>query len=138
MLHELQKLLIKVGPTEPEVRELGPLDHDTMDSAELGRIQRQLENISRGCPAVLRDPIRTVAAAIARFRSVSILSDDEVVRLYIEALSHTPPRQLAPEIMPRALGAKAIEQYLAAAALDQAVGAVWDAFHPDDAEPLDQ
>jgi len=124
---EIQELLIKLEDIESEAREQGPLSHDVIDAADLGRLQRRLENVSERCPDTLHDPLLAVAMVVAKFRRVIIKSDTEVTDEYASAVASTPPGDPAPRVMADALGAKAIEQDRAAVDLHHAIGKSWEA-----------
>ena len=116
---------------EFEVREQGPFDRDAIKRADLGWLQRRLQNLSGRCPSTLSAPLREVALAVDKLRRISICPDADVVDTYTDARTGTPPRDPAPESMASAIGAKAVEQYQAATDLHQAVSAAWDAIHAE-------
>jgi hypothetical protein len=128
---EIQELLIKLEDIESEARDQGPLDRETIDIADLGWMQRRLENVSDRCPDMLRDPLRAVAMAVARLRSVIIIPDVDVTHEYEKALTSTPPSNLPQGITASALGARAIEQYRAAVDLHCAIGGAWNTVHTE-------
>jgi hypothetical protein len=131
VFRETDETLKSLEDIESEVRAQGPLDHDFIDQAELGRIQRHLDNISDRCPETLRDPVRAVAAAAARLRNVLVLSDAEVIDEYAKALAGSPPCELPPELRATAIGARAVEQYRAAVHLHEVISAAWKAVHTE-------
>lgn len=128
---ETQETLTRLEDIESEVRQQGPLTRKAIDAAELGRLQRRLQNVAERCPEALRDPLRDVAKATAWLRGVDILSDTEVIEKYTDALTGGHPGDLAPEIWASALGARAIEQYKTAVALHAAIHEAWDAVHTE-------
>jgi hypothetical protein len=126
---ETQATLNAAEDFESEVRRQGPLDHDAVERAELGKIQWRLENASRRCPPALKDPLNEVAAAVARLRSITVLSDTDVGQAVTEATTSAPAREPAPQYQASAIGAKAVEQYQAAVDLHEAIGRALRVIH---------
>jgi hypothetical protein len=126
---EIQDPLVRLEDIESEVREQGPLDGYAVDTAELGKLQRRLENVSRRCPEALREPLKATAAAVQALRSVTVSSDTDVTILFTKAADGVPAGGPPPEIPARAIGATAIQQFKAASELHNAIGKAWDSVH---------
>jgi hypothetical protein len=123
-LKEVQPLLVELSVIASRARERGPLGRDAIDSAELDRIQWQLADFSARCAPALGDALRTVGAAAAKLRRITILTDGDLRQAY-EALTGTSAGELPPAGVASAIGARAVEQYRVAVELHEAISAAW-------------
>jgi hypothetical protein len=98
-----------------------------MERADLEYLQSKLEDFCERCPPPLVTPLRNVAAAAARLRTLGFPADAEVALAYRKAAESTPPSGPPSALMASAIGAKANEQHQAAVELHAAVTAAWEA-----------
>ncbi len=112
VLNEIRVILIDLTDAVWDILNVKPLDHQKVRALDLDRMQRRLASIVDGrCPDALREPLRTVTAAVDALQSIRVPSDEEVID---DAIS------------PSALGALAVRQFKAAAELHRAITAMWN------------
>jgi hypothetical protein len=126
VFRDIQVVLRRIEEVDSRARRR-PLDWHAMERADLEYLQSKLEDFCERCPPALVTPLRNVAAAAARLRTLGFPADAEVVLAYRKAADCTPPSDPPSAFMASAIGAKANEQHQAAVELHAAVTAAWEA-----------
>jgi hypothetical protein len=126
-LTEMAEHLKALEDVESEVREQGPVDSDAINARRLDFHSRRLRNIADRSPDGICDPLRAVAAAADRLRSIDVPAETKVMDEYAKVFATTPPTAPGAEFTPRALARTAIYQQQAAADLRKAIDAAWSA-----------